>query len=187
MKRGEKMPKTFWKIGELASQCGITVRTLHHYHQIGLLVPSEFSEAGHRLYSKADASKLQQILSLRQLGFSLEEINNLVVNPDYNPMLVVQAQLEAINEQIKLKEALRNELRQLQTLLSLNQNISIDQLLKIMELIRMNESDFITTELIEKMRASLKSLSEEKKAKLKEMLPLVDEKQKQALRKGISK
>jgi hypothetical protein len=117
----------------------------------------------------------------------LEEINNLIVNPDYNPMLVVQAQLEVINEQIKSKEELRNELEQLQTLMTLNQNISVDQLLKIIKLIRMNESDSLTTELIEKMRASLKSLPEEKKTKLKEMLPLVDEKQKQALRKGISK
>jgi MerR family transcriptional regulator, thiopeptide resistance regulator len=121
------------------------------------------------------------------LGFSLEDINKLIVNPDYNPLLVVQAQLEVINDQIKSKEKLRNELEQLQTLMSLNQNISVDQLLKIMELIRMNESDFLKTELIEKMRASLKSLPEEKKTKLKEMLPLLDEKQKQALRKEISK
>lgn len=181
------MPKTSWKIGELASQCGITVRTLHHYHQIGLLVPSEFTEAGHRLYTKADVSKLQQILSLKQLGLSLEEIHNFIENPNYNPMLVVQAQLEIINEQIKLKEKLRYELEQLQTLLSFNQTISADQLLKIMELIRMNENNFLTPELVEKMRAFLNSLTEEKKLKMKKMLPLVDETQKQALQKMILK
>ncbi|MGE7759689.1 MerR family transcriptional regulator [Peribacillus sp. NPDC097895] len=181
------MPKTSWKIGELASQCGITVRTLHHYHQIGLLVPSEFTEVGHRIYTKADASKLQQILSLKQLGLSLEEIYNFIVNPNYNPILVVQAQLEIINEQIKLKEKLRYELEQLQTLISLNQNVSSDQLLKIMELIRMNESNYLTPELVEKMRAYLNSLTEEKKLKLKKMLPLVDETQKQALQKMILK
>ncbi|NEY18929.1 MerR family transcriptional regulator [Bacillus ginsengihumi] len=181
------MPKTTWKIGELASQCEITVRTLHHYHQIGLLVPSEFTEAGHRLYTKADASKLQQILSLKQLGFSLEEIYNFIVNPNYDPMLVVQAQLEVINEQIKLKEKLRNKLEQLQKLILLNQHISTDQLLKIMELIRMNESNYITPELVERMRASLNNLTEEKKLKLKKMLPLVDETQKQTLQKMIIK
>ena len=181
------MPKTSWKIGELASQCGITVRTLHHYHQIGLLVPSEFTEAGHRLYTKADASKLQQILSLKQLGLSLEEIYNFIGNPNYNPMLIVQAQLEIINEQIKLKEKLRYELEQLQTLLLFNQNISADQLLKIMELIRMNESNYLAPELVEKMRGFLNSLTEEKKLKLKKMLPLVDETQKQVLQKTILK
>lgn len=181
------MPKTSWKIGELASQCGITVRTLHHYHQIGLLVPSEFTEAGHRLYTKADASILQQILSLKQLGLSLEEIYNFIENPNYNPMLVVQAQLEIINEQIKIKEKLRYELEQLQTLLSFNQKISAEQLLKIMELIRMNESNYLAPELVEKMRAFLYSLTEEKKLKLKKMLPLVNAPQKQALQKMILK
>ncbi|MFZ5966463.1 MAG: MerR family transcriptional regulator [Bacillota bacterium] len=164
------MPKTTWKIGELASRCGITVRTLHHYHQIGLLVPSEITEAGHRLYTESDVSKLQQILSLKQLGLSLEEIHNFIENPNYNPMLVVQAQLEIINEQIKLKEKLRYELEQLQTLLSFNQNISADQLLKIMELIRMNENNYLTPELVEKMRAFLNSLTEEQKSKLQKKM-----------------
>lgn len=181
------MLKTTWKIGELASQCGITVRTLRHYHQIGLLVPSEFTEAGHRLYTKSDVSKLQQILSLKQLGFSLEEIYNFIKNPDYNPMLVVQAQLEIVNEQIKLKEKLRYELEQLQTLLSFNQNISSDQLIKIMELIRMNESNYLAPEQVEKMRALLHNLPEEKKLKLKKTLSLVDETQKKALQKMILK
>lgn len=78
------MPKTTWKIGELASQSGITVRTLHHYHQIGLLVPSEFTEAGHRLYTEFDVSKLQQILVLKQLGLSLDVIYNFIGNTDSN-------------------------------------------------------------------------------------------------------
>ncbi|GGI13751.1 MerR family transcriptional regulator [Gottfriedia solisilvae] len=177
------MPKTSWKIGELASQCGITVRTLHHYHQIGLLVPSEFTDAGHRLYTKADATKLQQILSLKQLGLSLEEIFNFLVNPNFDPILVVQAQLDIINEQIKLKEKLRDELEQLHAIMSLNKNISADQLLKILELIRMNESNYLKPELIEKMRALLESLPEEKKLKMKKMLPLVNETKKQALQK----
>jgi len=177
------MQKTTWKIGELASQCGITVRTLHHYHQIGLLVPSEFTDAGHRLYTKDDASKLQQILSLKQLGLSLEEIFNFLVNPNYEPILVVQAHLDIINEQIKLKEKLRNELEQLKAIMSLNKNINSDQILKIMELIRMNESNYLKPELVEKMRALLDSLQEEKKIKMKKMLLLVDATKKQALQK----
>lgn len=181
------MSKTTWKIGELASQCGITVRTLHHYHQIGMLLPSEFTEAGHRLYTEADVSKLHQILSLKQLGLSLEEINNFIENPNYNPMVVVQAQLEIINEQIKVKEKLRDELEQLQTLLSFNQNISADQLLKIMELIRMNESNYLTPDLVEKLKAFHNSLTEEKKSTLQKHLLLIDETQRQALQKMILK
>jgi hypothetical protein len=75
-------------------------------------------------------------------------------------MLVVQVQLEVINRIDKAKKKLRYELEQLQTLMSLNQNISADQLLKIIELIRMNESNYLTPELVEKMKALLNSLSE---------------------------
>jgi len=181
------MSKTTCKIGELASQCGITVRTLHHYHQISLLVPSEFTEAGHRLYTKDDVSKLQQILSLKQLGLSLEEIHNFIENPDYNPMLVVQAHLEIINEQINIKEKLRDELEQLQTLLSFNQNIGTEQLLKILELIRMNENNYLTPELVEKLKAFHSSLTEDQKSKLKKQLPRVDETKVKALKKMILK
>ncbi|MBF2016646.1 MAG: MerR family transcriptional regulator [Rivularia sp. T60_A2020_040] len=58
------------KIGKLAKQTGISVRTLHYYDEIGLLSPSGRTEADYRLYAEADIVRLQQIISLRQLGFS---------------------------------------------------------------------------------------------------------------------
>jgi len=65
---------TTWRIGELAEQAGLTVRTLHHYDAIGLLRPSARSAAGYRLYGAAEVARLYHILALRQLGFPLEEI-----------------------------------------------------------------------------------------------------------------
>src|SRR3954464_5955502 len=62
------------KVGELARRTGLTTRTLHHYDEIGLLKPSLHTEAGHRLYTADDVARLQQVLSLRQLGFALEEV-----------------------------------------------------------------------------------------------------------------
>lgn len=155
-----------WKIGELASQSGITVRTLHHYHQTGLLVPSEFTEAGHRLYTKPDISKLQQILSLKQMGLTLEEIHEFIENPNYNPLLVVQTQLESINEQIKLKETLRSELEQLRSLLLWNQDIGADQLFKLLEVIRMDGSNYLTPDQIEKIKALNNSLTDAQKTEM---------------------
>jgi DNA-binding transcriptional MerR regulator len=64
------------KVGELAKRTGLTVRTLHHYDEIGLLKPSLHTEAGYRLYTRGDVARLQQVLSLRQLGFALEEIRD---------------------------------------------------------------------------------------------------------------
>jgi DNA-binding transcriptional MerR regulator len=53
-----------WKIGELARATGLTVRTLHHYDAVGLLPPSERSEAGYRLYTRTDVERLYEIVAL---------------------------------------------------------------------------------------------------------------------------
>ena len=63
-----------WSIGELAAASGVTVRTLHHYDEIGLLTPGERTGAGHRRYTDADLRRLYRIRALRMLGLSLEEI-----------------------------------------------------------------------------------------------------------------
>lgn len=75
------MKKKYWKVGELAKQTGLTVRTLHHYAEIGLLS----TDTGHRLYTNTDIATLQQIILLKQLGFSLEEIKDLIKNPEFKP------------------------------------------------------------------------------------------------------
>ncbi|HHP7244688.1 MAG TPA: MerR family DNA-binding transcriptional regulator [Elainellaceae cyanobacterium] len=59
------------KIGDLTKQTGLSIRTLHYDDEIGLLSPSHRTDVGHRLYSDPDIIRLQQILSLRQLGFML--------------------------------------------------------------------------------------------------------------------
>ncbi len=68
------------KVGELARRTGVSVRTLHYYDEIRLLSPSGHTASGHRLYTTREPRRLQQIVSLRQLGFSLEEIRVAVRN-----------------------------------------------------------------------------------------------------------
>src|SRR5688572_15681915 len=82
--RGEAL-----KVGELAARTGLTIRTLHHYDEIGLLRPSLRTEAGHRLYTAADVARLQQVLSLRQLGFALEEVRDCLARPAFAPLEVI--------------------------------------------------------------------------------------------------
>nr|WP_141819727.1 MerR family transcriptional regulator [Ornithinimicrobium humiphilum] len=65
-------------VGQVAETLGVTVRTLHHYDEIGLVVPSERSRAGYRLYTEADLSRLQHVVVYRRLGFALEEIAELL-------------------------------------------------------------------------------------------------------------
>jgi Predicted transcriptional regulators len=61
-------------VGQVAEQYGVTVRTLHHYDEIGLLVPGDRTSAGYRLYSDKDIARLQHVVVYRRLGFALEEI-----------------------------------------------------------------------------------------------------------------
>src|SRR5688500_3936418 len=72
---------TLRTVGQAAQQLDITVRTLHHYDEIGLLQPSERSLAGYRLYTNADLTRLQHVVVYRRLGFALEEIALLLDDP----------------------------------------------------------------------------------------------------------
>ncbi|MFT3661062.1 MAG: MerR family transcriptional regulator [Gordonia sp. (in: high G+C Gram-positive bacteria)] len=77
-------PDDRWTVGRLAELTGVTVRTLHHYDAVGLLVPEERSPAGYRLYGPADLERLQQIVLYRRLELPLEEIAELL-DPDADP------------------------------------------------------------------------------------------------------
>lgn len=68
-------------VGQAAELAGVTVRTLHHYDEIGLLRPSTRTVAGHRAYSAGDVERLREVLAYRRLGFGLREIADLVNDP----------------------------------------------------------------------------------------------------------
>ena len=88
-----------YKVSEVAKIAHVSVRTLHHYDAVGIFVPSERNEAGYRLYTDADLAKLQQILFYRELGFTLEEIGELMSNPELDQGDALRAQRELILEQ----------------------------------------------------------------------------------------
>ena len=67
-----------YRVGEVARMSGVSVRTLHHYDDVGLLVPSGRTESGYRLYSAADLERLQQILYYRELDFGLDGIAEML-------------------------------------------------------------------------------------------------------------
>ena len=70
-----------WRVGVLARETGLTVRTLHHYHAIGLLVPSQRTTGAHRLYASDDIARLQQIQSLRSMRVPIVDIARLLAPP----------------------------------------------------------------------------------------------------------
>lgn len=93
-------------IGEVAELAGVTVRTLHHYDELGLLCPSERSDAGYRLYSYEDLGRLQEILIWRQLGFSLVEIGSLMDDPEYDRLSALEHQRDLVRGEIERLGAL---------------------------------------------------------------------------------
>ena len=88
-------------VGEVAALARVTVRTLHHYDRIGLLVPSARSGAGYRLYGYGDLERLRQIRLLSELRFSLEAIGHMLDAPAYDRRSALEAQRELLKERRK--------------------------------------------------------------------------------------
>jgi MerR family transcriptional regulator, thiopeptide resistance regulator len=87
-------------VGEVSELARVTVRTLHHYDELGLLSPSERSEAGYRLYSHDDLARLQEILIWRQLGFSLVEIAALLDDSGHDRLGALERQRQLVAHEI---------------------------------------------------------------------------------------
>lgn len=94
-----------YTVGQVARAARVTVRTLHHYDEIGLLRPSGRTPAGYRRYDEADLDRLQLIRYYRELGFPLEEIAEILDDPDSDPVAHLRRQHELLSGRIgKLQE-----------------------------------------------------------------------------------
>ena len=123
MARYKAIPQGYMTVGEVAKKMGVTVRALQYYDREGLFSPSCISDGGRRLYSDKDIVKLHQILTLKSLGFSFDEIKNRLIAID-TPQKAIDAlteQSSAIQEQINVLTQslqaiglLKNEIEQMQ-------------------------------------------------------------------------
>ena len=80
-------------VKQVSNLTGVSVRALHHYDAIGLLKPSQVSEAGYRLYDEAALERLYMILVFRELGLSLQDIQKILDAPDYDRNLALEQQI----------------------------------------------------------------------------------------------
>lgn len=87
-------------VGEVADLTGVSVRTLHHYDHIGLVVPSARSRSDYRLYTDADVERLHRVLVYRAVGLSLEQIATLLDDPDRDELSTLDEQRTMLNERI---------------------------------------------------------------------------------------
>ncbi|MER7442273.1 MerR family transcriptional regulator [Micromonospora avicenniae] len=90
-----------YTVGQVAKLAGVTVRTLHHYDEIGLLSPSGRSSTGYRRYDDADLERLQLIRHYRELGFPLDQITGILDDPAADPAAHLRRQHELLTVRIK--------------------------------------------------------------------------------------
>ncbi|RSN61130.1 MerR family transcriptional regulator [Amycolatopsis sp. WAC 04182] len=89
-----------YPVGKVAALSGVTVRTLHHYDELGLLSPSGRTAAGYRSYSDDDLDRLQRVLFYRELGFGLETIAKVIDDPAVDAMEHLRRQRTLLAERI---------------------------------------------------------------------------------------
>lgn len=173
------------KIGELATKTGLTVRTLHYYHEIGLLVPSQRTESGHRLYATQDIMKLQQILSLQSLGLSLIEIQDVINEPEQTLEKVLKLHRDEVEKEVENKQKLFLRLERMLTQLSHSQTVQLDEILSLIEVTVMYEK-YYTPEQLEYLKSREASYTKEKQREVEQAWAAVFADINKAYQQGLS-
>lgn len=142
----QQQPGRTWKVGALAKATGLTVRTLHHYDEIGLLQPSARLAGGHRLYDAADAARLYQIIRLRQLGFPLSQVAKVLAEPEWQLAPAIQRHLAETRRRAALTSSLCARLAAMASELAQQEHPSPQELFStVEEMISMDGSVHGTT------------------------------------------
>ncbi|MBY7142535.1 MerR family transcriptional regulator [Virgibacillus sp. NKC19-3] len=99
-----------YTIGELSKHTGVTVRTLDYYDEIHLISPSSKTDGGHRLYSDDDVLKLERVLAMKYMGFSLGHIKNILEQPSTTWQESIQEQLDYVRREQERLQTLEEAL-----------------------------------------------------------------------------
>lgn len=154
-----------WKVGELADGTGLSVRALRYYEEIGLLSPSRRTGSGHRLYSSEDVLRLQRIVSLKHLGFALEEIRTCLDGPSFPARRVIELHAARLREGIELQRRLLARLEALASRLGSAERASAEEFVRTaMEVMEMSEriERYYTPEQLEQLEERRRELGEER-------------------------
>lgn len=114
----------YYKTGEFAKMANLSIRTIRYYDKIGLLKPSKIADNGYRMYSDKDFMKLQKILSLKYLGFSLDDIFSMTVNDSYLSLQQsLSLQKKMIDQKIEQLQNIKLSLEKTEQFITQSQNI----------------------------------------------------------------
>ena len=125
---------------EFARLTGVTVRALHHYDRLGLLKPSRYSRSGYRLYCESDVARLEQIVALKFIGFSLKQIKDILRNGGGDLATTLRRQREAIEEKRKRLQLAVKAIQRAEYVVVTNGAPALEMFAKIIEVINMQSN-----------------------------------------------
>jgi len=128
-----------YRVKEFAGLTKVTVRALHHYDHIGLLKPSGRTESRYRIYTEQDLLRLQQIVTLKFMGFSLERIKAILARPNFAVRKALGIQIEAVDAEIGRLRRASKALRRMAEALDRGGHVDWNKVIKIMEVIQMSD------------------------------------------------
>ena len=126
-----------FKASEFAKLTGVTVRALHHYDRLGLLKPSRYSQSGYRLYCETDVARLEQIIALKFIGFSLTEIRNILKPGLVDLTTALRRQRKAIQQKRTQLDLAINAIQRAEYVVAVNPQPGCEVFTKIIEVINM--------------------------------------------------
>ncbi|HEX3078465.1 MAG TPA: methyltransferase domain-containing protein [Lachnospiraceae bacterium] len=144
------MPQ-YYSTGEFAKMANVTIRTIRYYDKQGLLSPSYVKETGYRCYTDTDFAKLQKILALKYLGFSLEEIKAITVNDDDSGFIKesLSLQLQLIHKRIEHLQQVERAIQDTSKLFDKDDSIYSNKWSSMINLIHLTNME---KELVEQYR-----------------------------------
>jgi DNA-binding transcriptional MerR regulator len=148
-----------WSIGEVASCCRVTVRTLHHYDRLGLVIPSARTATGHRRYSERDIRRLYRVLVLRRLGLGLRAIAEwLDTDSEADLLALVRRHRDSIEHQMHHYEQLRDRLARVVNVAErTGDRPTSEDLIAVLEMMNMYD-DHLTTEQLARLEQERREL-----------------------------
>lgn len=136
-----------FQVGEIAEKTGLTVRTLHHYEEIGLLLPTARTDAGYRLYNMQCIERLTQIQLLRQVGVQLKNIGEILDGQSGDIANILQERIALLTEQMQQMATLRFRLEQLQKQMQMGNTLTQADWFSVLEMMTMFDKYFTPQEL----------------------------------------
>ncbi len=171
------MDQRFYQTARFAQKASVSVRTLRYYDKVGLLSPSQYTEAGYRLYTNDDLLSLQKILALKFLGFSLDEIKLLLQTGPQRLEEVLAQQKAMMAEKRAQFDTIIQAIEETERLLQTNR-CNWEAIAHVIQVIQMGQqnNDWVTKYFTPEQQKTMNELSEksysaEAKQRLKELHP----------------